>query len=415
MSRRSRILAAAALAGLVAVAPWIRARIEARPSINDISGLAASDRLDAAEETLRRLLKFEPMNPGAILLGAQISMARSETVTRSGLGSDSRPADATLDYLRRFESADPKLAAQACLLRGKAQRLLGLLDEAEASWLEALRLDATVPEAGWLLLQEYYLQCRPDEARLLALRLHSSEPDPRDRVLLLLEPFRQDIMPPAPDSLVEWFEPIAHRNPSGYRANLALGRALVRSGAFDRGVVLFKGLTEAQPTRSEAWEALLTGLDESGDVEEMEQVLKSLPANFAEASWTAPYRARLSERRGDWRAAADDYRRAMRSSPADIRLVYKQARTLRRLGEKLESDRLDAQHKEREALNREARALHESLLAGLAPGVPPPPEYYERIAELRERMGFPEESRAWRRLLESPAHHTLGPEQAKTP
>ena len=58
-------------------------------------------------------------------------------------------------------------------------------DEAEAAWLEALRIDPTAPEVGWNLLALYYVQGREEEARRLALRLYRVEPDPHDRASLL--------------------------------------------------------------------------------------------------------------------------------------------------------------------------------------------------------------------------------------
>ena len=82
---------------------------------------------------------------------------------------------------------DRVLAALVELYRGKAEYRLARMDDAEASWNKALRLNPTVPEAGWCLLELYYLQGRPDDARRLALRLHEVEPDPRDRVQFLLE------------------------------------------------------------------------------------------------------------------------------------------------------------------------------------------------------------------------------------
>ena len=100
---------------------------------------------------------------------------------------------------------------QVC--RGDALDRLSRLDEAEEAWLEAIRSDPTAPEAGFHLLNLYYLQGREEEARRLALRLYEAEPDPHDRVLLLLELIRPDARPPAPASLVKWFERAVQEHP----------------------------------------------------------------------------------------------------------------------------------------------------------------------------------------------------------
>jgi len=399
MRGRARILVPiAAVLLLATIGIVIRARLAPRESLAEIAGLAESGRLDDAEARLVRLLDREPRDPGANLLAAQIAMGRSDPVTRSGIGPDPKPARAALGYLARVGSRNPKLAALSGLWRGKAQRHLGLLEEAEESWLEALRLDPTVPEAGWLLLQEYYLQGRAEEARELAVRLHEIEPDGRDRVLLLLEPLRQDVMPPAPASLVLWFEPITSQSPGDVRANIALGLALVRSSAVDRGLSLLRKVVEIHPGREEAWEALQRGLDESGDIEELSKTLASLPDRFSTASWTFRYKARVEEERGDWAAATGNYRRALGASPADSRLGYRLARSLRRTGEQAEADRLDREHQAREALNLEARALYEAAIADQSLGTTPQPELFGKLASLRERMGYQEQSRAWKRL-----------------
>ena len=393
-------IAAPLLLLLATVAVIFRVRAEPGTSRAEIAGLAEAGRLDDAESKLALLLRSDPRNPGTNLLAAQVAMARSEPVTNSGMGSDPGPAIKALEYLGRVETRDEKLAAIARLWRGKAERYLGRLDEAEESWLESLRLDPAVPEAGWLLLQEYYLQARSDEFRSLSLQLHRGESDPRDRALLLLEPLRQEVMPPAPASLVLWFDPIASRHPNGLRANIALGLALVRSSQSDPGMNLLRKVVELHPERRESWEALMTGLEETSDVEELPIVLKSLPGIFSSSPWIVKYQARIDEDGGNWRAAASGYRRALESSIADPRLEYRLARCLRRIGEQAEADRLDRQHQVREAMGREAKDLYEVAISDKSFGFAPNPELYAKLACLREKMGYPEQAKAWHQLAE---------------
>ena len=409
MRGRSRILVPiAAVLGLAATGFLIRARLEPRESLAEIARLAQSGRLNAAEARLARFLDREPKAPGANLLAAQVAMGRAEPETHSGIGTDPKPATTALEYLGRVETTDPKLASLASLWRGKARRYLGRLEEAEESWLEALRLDPTVPEAGWLLLQEYYLQGRTEEARKLALRLHEGEPDGRDRILFLLEPFRQEVMPPAPGSLVLWFEPIASRSPGGLRANIALGLALVRSSEVDRGMGLLRKAVELHPGREEALDAMLRGLDESGDVEELSKALDALPGRFSASPWTSRYKARVEAEGGNWAAATLAYRRALETSPSDVLLGYRLARVLRRAGERAEADRLDREHQARQAVDQEARAFYQEAIADQPLGTSPRPELFARLAGLRERMGHPEEAEAWRRLI-TPAARLVAP------
>src|SRR5947208_8297296 len=110
------------------------------------------------------------------------------------------------------------MAATLDLCRGMALGRLLRFDEAEAAWLEALKVDLTAPEVGWNVLRLYYLQGREEDARRLALRLFRAEPDPHDRVMLLLELLRPDARPPAPGSIVKLFAPVVRRHPDALQS-----------------------------------------------------------------------------------------------------------------------------------------------------------------------------------------------------
>ena len=114
------------------------------------------------------------------MLMAQVALARD----------DQKPRRA-LDHLGRIRGGNGATRAIVRLNEGKAYSAMARYDLAEAAWKEALRLDPRVPEAGWALLGLYYVQGRHADARRLGLALHAVEPDPRDRVQLLLELFRR--------------------------------------------------------------------------------------------------------------------------------------------------------------------------------------------------------------------------------
>src|SRR5262249_58704670 len=128
------------------------------------------------------------------------------------------------------------MAVTLQLCRGRALDRLLRFSEAEAAWLEALKADPAAPEAGWHLLNLYYLQGREEEARRLALRLYEVEPDPHDRVLLLLELVRPDARPPAPGSIVKLLEPAVRQHPDDLQSAVALGLARVRAGQVDAAI-----------------------------------------------------------------------------------------------------------------------------------------------------------------------------------
>ena len=112
------------------------------------------------------------------------------------------------------------------VIEGKARSALGQYPQAEKLWLEALRIDQQVPEAGWALLGLYYIQGRREEAHDLALKLRDSEPDPRDRAQLLLELLRQDAKSLVIETLVPVLTPVVRDHPDDVHSAVALAQRL---------------------------------------------------------------------------------------------------------------------------------------------------------------------------------------------
>ena len=229
MNRWLRYILWAAVAG-ACVGPlwaaWMQSR--RRPDLSRAIALAEANRFDEAEALIRACLSRDPSNNQARMLAAQVAMNRPVSKMAEGERHDPGPALFALEQLDRVKPDNPYLAALVEVYRGKAEYRLGRLDAAEKAWQEALRSDPRVPEAGWHLLELFYLEGRAADSRRLALRLHEVEPDPGDKVRFLLELLRQDTHPPAPASIVNWFRPIVTDHPQEVRARIALGVALAR-------------------------------------------------------------------------------------------------------------------------------------------------------------------------------------------
>ena len=103
-----------------------------------------------------------------------------------------------LEHLRLIRPGSKKQAALVKFLEGKAHYQEERYDLAETSWTEALKLDPIVAEAGWVLVDLLDKESRTEEAHSLGMKLHEVEPDPRDRVRILLEMSRLDIEAPDP-------------------------------------------------------------------------------------------------------------------------------------------------------------------------------------------------------------------------
>ena len=84
------------------------------------------------------------------------------------------------------------------------------------------------------------------------------------------------------------------------------------------------------------------------------------------------------------------------------------SRALRNAGEIAEAERHEQAYQSHVAASREIRALYDRANADKALGVAPRTLLYQEIADLRERMGLPDEARAWHRLVlrDEPANPT---------
>jgi tetratricopeptide (TPR) repeat protein len=374
------------------------------PALELAVPLAEQGRFDEAEAIVRATLRANPAHPAANLLLAQILLRRPDPDQVADSPAALALASEAIEHLDRIQAPPARMRAFLPLWRGKALFRLGRLDDAEGAWNEALRVNPRVPDAGWGLLEIDYLEGRAEDARRLALRLYEVEPDPHDRVQLLLELVRQDAQPPAPGSLVQWFEPWVERNPGGLAPALAMGLALVRTGELDRGLELLGRAVESHPESSVAWEAWLTGLDDAGQIDELAQAVVRLPSGLAAKARFARYRGRVAQERQDWKTAAQEYRRSLCDDPHDQKLGYRLARALRQIGAKAEAELLDGRYQAYQAAASEVRPLYVEANAIKTLGIEPHPALYRRLADVRERMGLFDEARAWYRLalLEQP-------------
>jgi tetratricopeptide (TPR) repeat protein len=309
------------------------------------------------------------------------------------------PGREALEHLNRVCPYNAAMSVLVQLNRGKALYRLLKLDQAEAAWLETLRLDPTSAEAGWSLLDLYYLEGREDEARRLALHLHDVEPDPHDRVQLLLELIRQDARPPAPGSLVKWFEPVVQQEPGDLHAALGYGLALVRIGRVESGLDHLRKAESLHPDQPEAWDAHLTGLDESGQIDAMTETLETMPPSIAASPRLVKHRARVAQDRRDWAEAARLYRLARTAEPFNRLVEYRLSRALRHLGQNDEAESIEQRVRRRDIAIQQIRPLYDEANETKGLGTQPHTDLYQRLADARERMQLLDEARAWYRLV----------------
>jgi tetratricopeptide (TPR) repeat protein len=387
------VLAVGAL-GLVA---W--GKRQSRPALLDEAiMLADANELDAAELRVREYLRNDPDRDSAHLLLAQILLARIE---RTSTPADQRlPAIAqeALDHLNRVHPYNPRMVAAFELSRGKALHRLMRFDEAEKCWLAALKVDPSQSEAGLRLLDLYYLEGRQEESRQLALSIFRCERDPLERKNLLLDLVRQDVRPPAPGSVAQGFEKVIQQHPGEFYGGIALGLAETRSGQIENGIDRLRQLVRDHPDRVEAWDGLLTALDESAQAGDLESVFDNIPAALKASPRLAKYRARVAQGK-QWSRAVELYRQALEAEPHNRIVEYRLSRALRFVGEKADAEQIELRLRGRDAAIDEIRPLYDQAVENSEQSTQARTGLFQRIAGVRERMRLLDEARAWHQLI----------------
>jgi Flp pilus assembly protein TadD len=369
------------------------------PSLDRAIRLADAGRLDDAIAEVRAYLAAKHDDSAAHLLLAQVVLKRLDQPSTQPGGAAAELAQVALEHLSRVRPKNRKMTLMSLLVRGQVLDRLLRCEEAEKAWLEALKMDPAAPEAGWGLLRLYYLQGREEEARELALRLYLVEPDPHDRVLLLMELLRPDARPPAPGSIIQLFEPVVRYNAKDLHSGMALGLAQTRAGKIEDGIAQLRRVVQAHPDRVEAWDCLLMALDESGQLDVMEEELDRVPAVVSQSPRLLKHRARVAHDASRWKEAVDLYRRARTAEPFNRVIEYRLSRALRHVGEAVEAERLDQRVRRRDVAVQEIRPLYDQADGTPGLGTRPHVALYQRIADVRERMQLPDEAGAWHRLV----------------
>jgi tetratricopeptide (TPR) repeat protein len=398
------------IGGMITLGVWHS--LKRAPSLEAVRILASQQQFRQAQALLERYLKVHPENARAHLLMADFTTQ----------ATNSHP-EVAFRHLKAVRPDSSKQAALVQLLEGKAWYHVGRYDRAEECWKESLQLDPIVPEAGWVLVDLLDKEGRVEEAHHLGMRLHEIETDPRDQVRILLEMSRLDIQAPEPLSQVALFEPLVKQHPEHLPLNIMLGLALIHVSRTDDGIKLLESTLSRNPQSPEAWDAWLTGLDHASETEKLAEEFCRVPKQIAGDPRFARHQGRIAEIARNWPAAARAYGRAFAFEPYNWSLCYRLRFVLRQAGETAELERINriyeayqSAYKEmrgsyyerfdaREAssfpendFNQERGAYYETLSIKSL-GTSPHPGLYQKLADLREKMGRIDEARAWHRLV----------------
>lgn len=377
-----------------------------------MASLAGVDRLLSEgkfDEARRRAAAYIADNPASRMGNryyAQAVIGSIESSKRTDPNADPATFHADAESgekaLKRITGGSPEERALVELEIGKLLYYEGRWKLAEERWKAALALDPKVPEAGWALLDLYYLEGREDEAHELAMKLYATEPDPRDRALLLLELVRRDAQPPDPESIVKLLGPIIKINPDDLAARVAYGSACVKRSDPETGLKILGEVVRDAPGDVNARVGLLNALETVDPDEGLKRAVAELPRDLADDPKLASFAGRIAQDKRDWPAAIAAYRKAWKSRPFDAKLTYRLGRALRLAGDAEAAAKFAAEFEARvgayESARTKIRDLHQEANNTPDLGVASHPDLYERLARLRESMGRDDEARLWRDL-----------------
>jgi tetratricopeptide (TPR) repeat protein len=360
-----------------------------RPTLEGVVNLIAAGRYKAAEGRLGDYLAAYPGDELGRLMLAKVLVDRAE--------ADPGAALRLLDGLR---PADPHRASLARAIEGDAHFWAGHYDHAEVAWLESLRLEPTRPEVGWKLLNIYALQGRDDDSSRLAIRLFALETDERDRVQLLLQLIRHDAHSIEAGSVVYELDPIVRANPGDLRSTTALALALLRVGRADEGMDLLRRSARSHPDDLGARLALVDGLMATGGVEELAEVLSTVPSSMADSPRLDAARGWLAAQGRDLDGATRAYKKALDRWPpgqslAHSTLAYRLKNVLRQADRAAVLAEIGPHLEEIVKFPVVVRDFFDRLNGMPDLGLDSHPEEYDKLAAVLARVGRQEEADAW--------------------
>jgi tetratricopeptide (TPR) repeat protein len=375
-----------ALVGISALVLWHS--LQSPPSLSEICALAREQKYDQAQELMTRYLRAFPTDHRAHLLMAQFAMDRP----------DPQPQFA-LQQLRYIDSGTTKERAVTWFSKGKAHYQAKRYDLAEDCWEQALALDPAVPEAGWALLDLLDFEGRVEEVHRLGMRLYETEPDPQDRVHLLLEMSRIDMDKVAPGSQVQVFKPVWMEHSENLALALVVGLALVHDSQPEEGLRVLRDALARHPGALDAWDGWLTGLEDGFQPEQLRQEFGRIPGRLATNPRFAKHEGAVARGLGDWPRAIASYRRAYSHEPFNGQVLYRLQMALRVTGDRAEWSKVNERLTAYQNAFKQMRGVYTEALGIRTLGLEPHPHLYAKLAELREQLGRFDEAKAWHRLI----------------
>ncbi|MFO0890861.1 MAG: tetratricopeptide repeat protein [Isosphaeraceae bacterium] len=353
------------------------------PDLKTLSDWVGKGEYDRAEPALQEHLRRSPNSGEVRTVLARVLAARNDL----------------LGCARQLHEVPPwwPTMADALYRAGQAYLMVDRAKDAEAVWQAVIERDPLHPRPPEIfhdtcleLLKLYSTEDRWEDAAVVIWRAYE-EANPVDHPILLSMRLRSELERVAPAEAIVPLERYVAADPTDWEAIRALARVELALGRREDAERHFQACLKGQPENPRAWRDYLNMLNEAGDQEALESVLKRVPLGAEGEPDIWKLRGSLKEKARDWAGAAADYRKALELNPYARGCHYRLAAVEQRLGNAEEAGRYRTQAdglRDAQVKLRPAYAAFLDALARRNPEGPDLPTSLRQLAAICETLGW---------------------------
>jgi tetratricopeptide (TPR) repeat protein len=367
------------------------------PDLAAISRLMSSNQYTLAEAALREHLRRSPNDGEARMMLARVYAARGDL-----LNCASQLHQVPYWWPQKWESL---------YREGQSYLMIDRARDAEQAWLAVIADDPLHPvsadvfhDACQELLKLYAVQNRWEDAYPVIWKAYDRAP-PEEKANWLVMRMRAELERVAPKESIAQLRRWVAALPDDWDALRALAHAEFALGEHAAASRHFQACLKSRPDDVRIWHDYLGVLMEGGDLESFLELLLTPPPGADSEPETWFFRGIASEKAGDWKTAAAQFKKSIDLNPFLAKGYYRLAVAEERLGLR---DQASVHRKKTKEIN-EARgqfpAAYSSYLASLDSGGPSAAgtaAAAQRVATICDILGWSRAAAAWNRLAISP-------------
>jgi tetratricopeptide (TPR) repeat protein len=366
------------------------------PDLGTVSGWMRGGQYVQAESALREHLRRAPHNGEARMMLARVLAGRGDLL-------------GCARQLHEIPFWSPR-KAEALLREGQSYFKIDRAKDAEAAWLNAMRVDPLHPIAPDLLydvcqelLKLYAIEDRWEDAYPVIWTAYDHG-SPSDQPVLLAMRIRPELERVAPTETIEILRRFVAAAPDDWEALRALARAEQALGNPTEAARLFQVCLEASPDNFRAWRDKLAMFLEDGDQDAFLALLEKPPKSAESEHETWMFRAIAGESGRDLQAAAKYFRKAIELNPFVSKYYYRLAMVEQRLG----LHEVAKSHRARTKEMNEARAQLATAysdyfdMSERTNDDPTKAAVCKHITSICETLGWSRAAQGWSRLASAP-------------